>query len=135
MCYPSLERVSSRFRKTLEAGSENAPGRLQRSTKVQRFIDNTCMTGNSQFCSLPCGNVSVHFLGMFLFSKYIYSGFELVKQNRFAKISKSNKEKGPKKAKVFFGSTNHFMKNVKSFKSLQTNSVKFCKLNSLSFFV
>ena len=127
--------VSSRFRKTLEAGSENAPGRLQRSTKVQRFIDNTCMTGNSQFCSLPCGNVSVHFLGMFLFSKYIYSGFELVKQNRFAKISKSNKEKGPKKAKVFFGSTNHFMKNVKSFKFLQTNLVKFCKFNSLPFFV
>ena len=73
------------------------------------------------------------FWGCVFFSKYIYSGFELVKQNQFTKISEGNKEKGPKKAKVFFGSTNHFMKNVKSFKFLQTNLVKFCEFNFIFF--
>ena len=61
--------------------------------------------------------------------------FELVKQNRFAKISEGTKEKGLEQAKVFFGSTNHFMKNAKSFKFLQTNLVKFCEFKSFSFFV
>ena len=65
----------------------------------------------------------------------VISGFGLVKQKQFTKISEGNKEKGPEQAKLFFGSTNHFMKNVKSFKFLQTNLVKFCKFNSLSFFV
>ena len=63
------------------------------------------------------------------------TGFELVKQNQFTKISDGNKEKGPEQAKVFFGSTNHFMKNAKSFKFLQTNLVKFCEFKSFSFFV
>ena len=44
--------ISSRFRNTLETGSENAPEMLQRSTQVQRFIYNMCMTGNSQFCTV-----------------------------------------------------------------------------------
>ena len=30
------------------------------------------------------------------------TGVELVKQNRFAKISEGNKEKGPEQAKVFW---------------------------------
>ena len=59
-------------KKKLEARSENAPERLQRSTKVQRFINNTCMTDNSQFCGLLCGEVSVHFLGKWFFSNHIY---------------------------------------------------------------
>ena len=59
------------------------------------------------------------------------TGFELVKQNRFAKISEGNKEKGPEQAKVFFGSTNHFMKNATSFKFLQANLVTFCEFNSV----
>ena len=46
--------ISSRIRKTLETGSENAPKRLQRSTEVQRFIYilicvNMCMTSDSDF--------------------------------------------------------------------------------------
>ena len=41
----------------------------------------------------------------------------------FSKISEGNKEKGPEQAKVFSGSMNHFMKNAKSFKFLQTNLV------------
>ena len=53
----------------------------------------------------------------------------------FSKISEGNKEKGPEQAKVFSGSMNHFMKNAKSFKFLQTNLVKFCKFNSLPSFV
>ena len=43
------------------------------------------------------------------------TGFELVKQNQFTKISDGNKEKGPEQAKVFFGSTNHFMKKCEEF--------------------
>ena len=41
------------------------------------------------------------------------SGFELVKQNRFAKICERNKEKGQPKG--VFGFVNHFMENVRSF--------------------
>ena len=70
-----------------------------------------------------------------LLISFNYSGFELVKQNRSAKISEGDKEKGPEQVKVFFWSTNHFMKNAKSFKLLQTNLDKFCEFNSLSFFV
>ena len=70
-----------------------------------------------------------------LLISFNYSGFELVKQNRSAKISEGDKEKGPEQVKVFFWSTNHFMKNAKSFKLLQTTLVKFCEFNSLSFFV
>ena len=51
------------------------------------------------------------------------AGFELVKQNRFAKIYKRNKEKGP--PKIFFGFVNHFMKNVKPFKGQYQKMVKF----------
>ena len=43
------------------------------------------------------------------------TGFELVTQNQFTKISDGNKEKGPEQAKVFSGSTNHFMKKCKEF--------------------
>ena len=70
-----------------------------------------------------------------LLISFNYSGFELVKQNRSAKISEGDKEKGPEQVKVFFWSTNHFMKNAKRFKLLQTNLVKFCEFNCLSFFV
>ena len=70
-----------------------------------------------------------------LLISFNYSGFELVKQNRSAKISEGDKEKGPEQVKVFFWSTNHFMKNVKCFKYLKINLVKFCKFNSLYFFV
>ena len=53
--------ISSRFRKTLEKVSENAPEMLQRSTKVQRFMYNMCMTGNSQFCTVfPAVKPSIH---------------------------------------------------------------------------
>ena len=45
-------------------------------------------------------------------AKFVFTGFELVKQNRFAKKSECSKEKGPEK---IFGFANHFMKNVKSF--------------------
>ena len=50
------------------------------------------------------------------------AGFELVKQNRFAKIYKRNKEKGP--PKIFFGFVNHFIKNVKGFNPLSANITK-----------
>ena len=43
------------------------------------------------------------------------SGFELVKQNRFAKIYGHSIEKGPAQAKNVIGFANHFMKNAKSF--------------------
>ena len=46
------------------------------------------------------------------------SGFELVKQNRFVKIYKCNKEKGL--LKNFFG----FVKNVKGFNPLSANITK-----------
>ena len=59
------------------------------------------------------------------------AGFELVKQNRFAKIYKRNKEKGP--PKIFFGFVNHFMKNVKGFNPLSTNITKWS--NTLKQFV
>ena len=53
----------------------------------------------------------------------IYAGFELVKQNQFAKIYKHNKEKGaPKKKKNGF--VNHLMKNVKGSNPLSTNITK-----------
>ena len=42
------------------------------------------------------------------------TGFELVEQNQFAKITKHSKEKGWPQGKVF-GFANHFMKNAKSF--------------------
>ena len=61
----------------------------------------------------------------------VKAGFELVKQNRFAKICERNKEKGP--PKKVFGFVNHFLKNVKNFNEV-TNLVKFGKLNSLPFF-
>ena len=41
--------------------------------------------------------------------------FELVKQNRFAKIYGDSVEKGLAEAKNVFGFANHFMKNAKSF--------------------
>ena len=43
------------------------------------------------------------------------TGFELVKQNRFAKIYGHSVEKGPAQAKNALGFANHFMKNAKSF--------------------
>ena len=52
--------------------------------------------------------------------------FELVKQNRFAKIYKRNKEKGlPKK---FLGFVNHFMKNVKDSNPLSANITKWSNI-------
>ena len=59
------------------------------------------------------------------------SGFELVKQNRFARIYKRNKEKVP--PKIFFGFVDHFMKNVKDFKPLSTSITKWS--NTLKQFV
>ena len=62
------------------------------------------------------------------------TGFQLVKQNRFAKICRCNKEKGQPKKMFWF--VNHFIKNVKSFNEvLQTKLVKFCKLNSFFVFL
>ena len=60
--------------------------------------------------------VLIHFLLWYI------SGFELVKQNRFAKIYKRNKEKGL--PKIFFGFVNLFMKNVKGSNPLGTNITK-----------
>ena len=62
------------------------------------------------------------------------TGVELVKQNRFAKISEGNKEKGPEQAKVFFGSTNHFMKNGRVLNFCKLIWLRFANL-TLSFFV
>ena len=56
----------------------------------------------------------------------ILAGFELVKQNRFAKIYRRSVEKGLAQSKNVFGFANHFMKNAKSFD-------KFCELIWLSF--
>ena len=72
--------IWSRFRKTLKAGSENALERLQRSTKSKglyiicawRLHSLAVSTVFSVLHSLPCGEVSVHFLGMcFFFKLYI----------------------------------------------------------------
>ena len=43
------------------------------------------------------------------------SGFELVKQNLFAKIYGHSMGKGLAQAKNVIGFANHFMKNMKSF--------------------
>ena len=43
----------------------------------------------------------------------MWSGFELVKQNQFAKIYMHNKEKGL--LKNVFGFVNHFMKKCEGF--------------------
>ena len=59
------------------------------------------------------------------------SGFELVKQNRFAKLCKCNKEKGL--PKNFFGFVNHFMKNVKGSNPLSASITKWS--NTLKQFV
>ena len=48
----------------------------------------------------------------YLPDKKNWTGFELVKQNRFAKKSECSKEKRSEKS---FGFGNHFMKNAKSF--------------------
>ena len=53
------------------------------------------------------------------------TGFELVEQNRFAKITKHSKQKGRPQGNVF-GFASHFTKNARVL-------TKFCKLNS--FFV
>ena len=60
----------------------------------------------------------------------LYTGFELVKQNRFAKIYKRNKEKP---AENFFEFVNHFMKNVKGSNPLSANITKWS--NTLKQFV
>ena len=115
------------------------------------FLKNLLLGFSIEFCYQKCDNHLTwqfsHIKGctvrsldfkqswLKLLISFNYSGFELVKQNRSAKISEGDKEKGPEQVKVFFWSTNHFMKNAKSFKLLQTNLVKFCKFNSLSFFV
>ena len=52
----------------------------------------------------------------------MWSGFQLVKQNQFAKIYMHNKEKGL--LKKFFGFVDHFMKNVKGSNRLSTNIIK-----------
>ena len=49
------------------------------------------------------------------------TGFELVKQNRFAKIYKRNRKRVP--PKNFFGFVNHFMKNVKGFNPLLSANI------------
>ena len=60
------------------------------------------------------------------------TGFELVKQNRFAKTYKRNKKKVL--PKNFFEFVNHFMKNVKGFNPLlSTNITKWA--NTLKQFV
>ena len=69
--------ISSRFRKTLNTGSENAPERLQKSTKFKglyiicawRLHSLAVSTDFSVLHSLPCGEVSVHFLRMWVFFK------------------------------------------------------------------
>ena len=63
-------------------------------------------------------------------------GLELVKQNRFTKISKCSKEEDPQQAKSFLDLQNHFMKSAKSYnKVLWSNFVKFCKWNFLCFYL
>ena len=50
-----------------------------------------------------------------LLISFNYSGFELVKQNRSAKISESDKEKGPEQVKVFFLIYESFYEKCKEF--------------------
>ena len=52
----------------------------------------------------------------------MWSGFQLVKQNQFAKIYMHNKEKDL--LKKIFGFVDHFMKNVKGSNRLSTNIIK-----------
>ena len=72
------------------------------------------------------GNKKSEHYHWILHTQIAVAGFELVKQNRFAKICKRNKEKGlPKK---FLGFVNHFMKNVKDSNPLSANITKWSNI-------
>ena len=75
-----------------------------------------CLTTKSQWVpglhliNLMCNILSVD-LHLSDESMILSTGFELIKQNRFAKIYKCNEEKSL--PKIFLGFVNHFMKNGK----------------------